>query len=162
MNFSERLKKACDHSGIGWSQTAIGRALGVSKQTAERWMGDGKPSADTLFAVADKLKVDARWLATGEGEMLRKPAAASELEPHEDDLIARYRIADPRWQLSLRLLSYVATEEQHEVAGDVNIVLARIFGKRPKDIRPVPNKAVERAYGMAPHVAARKRERERK
>jgi transcriptional regulator with XRE-family HTH domain len=84
MKFSERLKKATARAGIEWSQTAIGKALGVSKQTADRWMGDGQPAADTIFKVADALKVDARWLATEEGLMVATQEQDAELKRHSE------------------------------------------------------------------------------
>lgn len=164
--FSERLKKACERVGIEWSQTAIGRALGVKKQTADRWMGDGQPAADTLFAVADKLRQlgaplpysDARWLATGESEQL---PTRSDTPPLERELVANYRSADPRWQLSLRLLAALANEYQIEAATDVNVVVARILGKKPAEVRYALNERVAEAYGEAPHVAARKAKEKR-
>lgn len=161
-DFPARLRAAAAHAKVDFQPTAIGKFVGVNKQTAATWIAGSLPRSEKIFEVADAFGVDPRWFATGEGQMLTKPGVDAGLQPHEEDLVSRYRVADPRWQLSLRLLSYVATEEQHEVAGDVNIVLARIFGKRPREIRPVSNKAVEKAYGMAPHVAQRRREKERK
>lgn len=67
--FSDRLRQACRIAGVEWGQTAIAEALGVAKQTADRWMGESMPRADQLFMIADRLQVDARWLATGQGEM---------------------------------------------------------------------------------------------
>lgn len=90
--FSERLKKACElaRPRIEWSQTAIGKALNVSKQTADRWMGDGQPSADTLFTVADALRrhgvpamyADPRWLATGARTLEHGHAAGEPAGPY--------------------------------------------------------------------------------
>jgi transcriptional regulator with XRE-family HTH domain len=166
MKFSERLKSACAKGGIEWSQTAIGRALGVSKQTADRWMGDGQPSAETLFGVADKLRElgvayplsDPRWLATGQAA----PNEPADAPRDEMELTARYRNADPRWKLALRLMAALGTEDQVEFATDVNMIIARIAGKKPADIRYAANERVAEAYGPAPHVAARNKERSRK
>jgi hypothetical protein len=72
-------------------------------------------------------------------------------------LIARYRAADPRWQLSLRLLAALATEDQFEVARDVNVVIARVFRKNPAEIRYASNERVAAAFGKAPHVKAKER-----
>lgn len=153
--FSDRLKKAAKYAKVEWGQTSVARSLGLEKQTVDRWFGTGEPKPAMLFHIAETWHVDPRWLATGEGEMLSRPVARG-LLPHEEDLLARYRDSDPRWQLSIRLLSYVATEDQKEVAGDVNIVLARAFGKHPQDIKYVSNRRVAAAVGVAPHVAARK------
>lgn len=153
MKFSDRLRSACRSAGIEWSQTAIGRALGVKKQTADRWMGDGQPAADTVFSIADTLKVDPRWLATGQ----ESQSARAGIDQQELEFLANYRVADPRWRLSLRLLAALATEDQIEVASDVNVVIARIFGKRPSDVRYTSNERVAAAFGEAPHVAAQHR-----
>lgn len=83
--------------------------------------------------------------------MAPRPATA-DLEPPVADLVARYLESDPRWQLAIRLLSYVASEDQPEVAGDVNVILAKVFGKHPTDIKYVSSKRVRQAYGDAPHV----------
>lgn len=157
MGFRERLEEAAGRQG----PTAIGDLLGISKQTVHRWMKGAEPSLETLFQVADKLNVDPRWLATGHGA--KRPAApqTSGLGPSEADLLARYRGSDPRWQLAIRLLSYVATEEQGEVAHDVNMVLARVFGKSPRDIKFISDERAAAAIGQAPHVAARQKSRSR-
>lgn len=114
----------------------------------DRWLNGSLPSSDTLFAIADAFKVNARWLATGMGEMLAAGNGA-QLEPHEESLLEHYRAADPRWKLSLRLLAALANEDQIEASTDVDMVIARIFGKRPKY---VSNERVRKALGDAPHV----------
>lgn len=73
----DRLKLACKEAGYGGdgdtaaSRGAIAKVLGISKTAvAKLFNGDTnnfKPAH--LFIVADLLKVDARWLATGAGEM---------------------------------------------------------------------------------------------
>lgn len=147
--FSERLKDACRRAGVEWGPTALGAAFEVAKQTAERWMGESQPSAQKLFDIADKLKVDPRWLATGE-EKAVTVAGLPSVQSHELDLLARYRSADPRWQLCLRLMAALATEDQIEFAGDVNVIIARLMGKKPADVRYTANERVAAAYGPVP------------
>lgn len=56
------------------SQADLARAAGVSRGTVHGWF-DGRPTnlrPRTLFAVADALNVEARWLATGEGPMTKR------------------------------------------------------------------------------------------
>lgn len=154
MTFANRLKESCAKAKppIEWKPTALGTAFGVAKQTADRWMVESLPSAEKLFEIADKLGVDPRWLATGH----REEVEHNGLRPHELDLLARFRSADPRWQLALRLLSALATEDQIEFAHDVNFIIARIAGKKPSEIRYTANERVAETYGTAPHVAARR------
>lgn len=69
--FHARLRAALLFSGLTEtnSQTAIGKHLSLNKQTVDRWMRGGEPKASMLFYIADRMKVDPRWLATGEGSM---------------------------------------------------------------------------------------------
>ncbi len=155
--FRDRLKLAAAHARIEYSQTAIAKSVGASKQTVDRWMGDGMPTPSMLFAIADQWGVEPRWLATGVGPMARQAGALGAIGAHEAELLTRYRAADPRWQLSLRLLSTLATADQLEAASDVNMVIARILGKKPADVRYTANERVAEAYGQAPHVRSRTR-----
>lgn len=156
LTLGERIKSARLKAGV--TKSALAKAAGVSPSAVTQWEnGDTKVlKSASLLAAASVLKVNYDWLATGKGEPRGDAAEALRLSPEELDLLERYRSCDKRWQLSLRLLSYVATEDQHEVAGDVNIVLARVFGKRPQEINYVSNRRVEQAFGEAPHVAARR------
>lgn len=84
MRFWERFQKAAEHAKVAWSPTVIGAALGLRKQTVARWMdeaADGDPSGANVFLIADRWKVDARWLATGEGEMLPRVPITTARQP---------------------------------------------------------------------------------
>lgn len=163
-DFATRLQRAADYAKVPrglagkFSPQQLGQRIGVERGKANQWLkGASLPEAGMVFVIADALGVDARWLITGAEPMVPPPQGASDLEGHERDLLARYRMSDPRWRLAIHLLSKVATEEdQVEAAGDINMVLARIFGKKPRDIKPVSNQRVEQAYGSAPHVRKRK------
>jgi transcriptional regulator with XRE-family HTH domain len=159
--FPERLLKAAAHAKVPYKPQALADRLETTRSKVHIWMNGSLPRADTLFMIAEKLGVDARWLATGEGDMIAR-AAPQGLPLPEAQLIARYRAADPRWQLSLRLLAALATEDQVEAATDVNMVMARILGKKPAEVRYASNEAVAAAFGDAPHVAARKRKEREK
>lgn len=154
-DFHERLKRAADHAKVEYSQTAIAKELDVSKQTVDQWMAGSLPRAGVIYRMADKWGLNPRWLATGQGSMLGPSdaiVADTSLETHERELLARYRAADPRWQLSLRLLAALAVEDQIEAATDVNMVVARIMGKKPADVRYVSNERVRQAFGDVPQV----------
>lgn len=112
-DFSDRLMMAAQQAGVPYKQTALGDFLGVNKQTVDVWMNGSVPRADTIFDIADKLRVDARWLATGAGEMIAA-VPDSAIGPQLRDLISRYEAAGPRWKLSIRTLARIATE------GDLN------------------------------------------
>jgi transcriptional regulator with XRE-family HTH domain len=72
--FAERLLRACRHAGVAYSQTAIADLIGENKQTVDHWMNKGTtPRPTTLFTLASKLRVDAEWLVTGDGEAPPEP-----------------------------------------------------------------------------------------
>lgn len=108
MEFSERLKRAAAYAKVEWSPTEIGKSLGRPKQTVARWMADGTPSASDIFMIADRWKVDARWLATEEGAMLVTKASAPGLDAEEQELLERYGVADERWRQALRAIAELA------------------------------------------------------
>lgn len=135
--FRERLKEAAKHIGVEYSQTAIARSLGISKQTVDQWMAEVRPSAEMIYLIADKWKVEPRWLQIEQGEMVAHPSAKADLGPDEQILLTRFRSSDPRWQIAIKYLAYVATEEQLEVASEVNMIIAKALGKHPRDIKPI-------------------------
>lgn len=65
MEFGDRLRQAAEGLGIPYKQTPIADYLEVRKQNVDAWMNGSLPRSDQLFIIADKLKVDPRWLATG-------------------------------------------------------------------------------------------------
>lgn len=156
MTFTERLQKAAAHAQVKWGQTDVARSLGLSKQTVDRWFKGGEPKPAQLYLIADKWGVDPRWLATEHGQMLPAPVATG-LEPLEEQLIAQYRRADPRWQLSVRLLAGLAVEEQLLAATDVNVVVARILRMRPQDLRYPSDAEIKDKLGLPPPAAERER-----
>ena len=60
-------KKATFANAIGMDRFAIGNYLGPKKRS--------KPSVDVLSKIVQELNVDAYWLLTGEGEMMKDEAA---------------------------------------------------------------------------------------
>lgn len=77
-SFSSRFKLAREHSGL--NLTRISELIGVSVQAV--WNYENRPkskiSVELLFPLADALKVDARWLATGDGAMSNSEAPSQE------------------------------------------------------------------------------------
>ncbi len=79
IGFGGRFKQAAENArvlelwqGAPGSQTAISAYLGVTKQNVDGWMKGTLPRADQLWEIADKFKVDPRWLATGMSETVQK------------------------------------------------------------------------------------------
>ena len=69
MTLSERLKAAREH--LGKSQKEIAALAGASYRAWQGYEnGENQPGAKVIEAVA-KLGIDANWLLTGEGLMLR-------------------------------------------------------------------------------------------
>lgn len=94
--FADRLREAASYAGAEFSQTAIANSLGIKKQTVDRWFRGGEPRPHMIFHIADRWKVDARWLATEEGYMLPHPPTGGGLTTQERELVDRYRQADPQ------------------------------------------------------------------
>ena len=67
--FTKRLREALALHGVEWGQTAIATFFDIPKQTADRYMGGSEPRPAKLFEMADRLGVDPRWWATGQGMM---------------------------------------------------------------------------------------------
>lgn len=79
------------------------------------------------------------------------------LSTDEQTLLSQYRAASPRWRLAITLLSMVSTSDsQDEVAGMVNMVIAKVAGTTPDKIRYASDKRVKEVLGDAPHVARAK------
>lgn len=148
-DFRDRMLKAAAHAKVAFSPQSIGTFLGVDRRKAAVWMDGSLPRADKLFEHAERFGVDPKWYATGKGQMLSY-APTPELPADEAVLIECYRKAEPRWRLSLQMLAHLATEDQIEVAGDVNMVLARVFGKKPHELRPISNKRMRDILRASP------------
>lgn len=137
--FADRLREAAAYAGIEYSQTAIAKSLGISKQTVDRWFSGGEPRPIMIFHIADRWKVDPRWLATDEGSMFpRYPASA--LTTQELELLERYRQADPQWKRSLSML----------VKGAKRAAMVMVFAVPPF----LPTKADAAAICALRHQAA--------
>jgi transcriptional regulator with XRE-family HTH domain len=67
--FAERFKDA--RQKVGLSLAKIADSIGVSPQATWNYENrpDGGVAADLLFPLADDLVVNARWLATGDGDV---------------------------------------------------------------------------------------------
>lgn len=70
-----RLKLAREARGL--TQVELAKVAGVPQQTisALETKQSSVTKADTLFLLSDALGVNARWLATGDGEMDKPPSS---------------------------------------------------------------------------------------
>jgi len=69
--FSKRLQQAVNESSFAkQEQGVLSAQLGVSRQALRKWLkGKALPSQTRLPTIAELLKIDLAWLATGKGEM---------------------------------------------------------------------------------------------
>lgn len=58
-----------EREALGLTQTEVGAAAGVTKGAVSAWESGNTKNLrlENLFAIADKLKVNGRWLAIGSG-----------------------------------------------------------------------------------------------
>ena len=79
VNFADRFRWARDRAGV--TQREIATHCGLTNRAVSAWE-NGRAAgmlAETLYCVADFLRVDARWLATGDGSPERQPDPLGEL-----------------------------------------------------------------------------------
>ena len=106
--FRERLQQAAYFAGVGTTQASMANALGLNRQTINRWFLGGEPSAENLLDISRKWGVSAEWLQSGEGEMLPKPATTDALNTEERELLRSYRSATPQTRQLLRTMARAA------------------------------------------------------
>lgn len=93
--FAERLQQACEQAGIPDERgriAKIGRLAGVTHTAVRKWFnGEQIPSTERCIILAKKLRVNACWLYSGQGDIRE-----NDLSSEEWQLIKRYRRADQR------------------------------------------------------------------
>lgn len=98
--FRERLQQAAYFAGVGTTQAAMANALGLNRQTINRWFLGGEPSAENLLDISKRWGVSAEWLQSGEGDMVAQPSEV--LPADERELLRDYRKATPSTRQILR------------------------------------------------------------
>lgn len=128
--FRDRLKEAAEHARVEYGQTAIARSLEVSKQTVDQWMGKGRPAPESIFRIADRWKVDARWLATEEGQMLPVKPPTPLAEPSDP--------SSPEVTRLIKAFAWLMDDERNHLLRDLeakaatNKAIAKQLGPRFK------------------------------
>lgn len=91
MSIGTRIKEARKCAKL--TQAELASRVGISQQGIARLERGGAEGTKALAMIAVECKVSARWLATGEGDMLDGAATAEAvtLTPRELALIANYR-----------------------------------------------------------------------
>lgn len=118
-----RIAAAREHAGL--SQTALGKAIGLTRSSVSQWEGDGtEPTPENLRSIAIFCRVDYSWLATGEGRMIIEKDS-----PYLVELIEMLKEAGPGFQELL----YAALKSRKGAAPqESDLVLLDQQPSRPK------------------------------
>lgn len=100
--FRDRLRMAAEYRGVHFGPTAIGKALGIRKQTVDRWLHGSMPEPDAISRISQTWGVDWEWLATGSGEMLPRTKEKDDLNSQERELVYTFRKLDTERRTSLQ------------------------------------------------------------
>lgn len=121
MHWGERLKEVRKPHGL--TQQDVAAFAGVTKGAVSQWEGGGNIKPGNLFAVADRLRIEARWLATGDGprSILEKQAETS----LEIQLVALYRGLPDNYRSML-----LADANKYYADAHPNASIANPFGQK--------------------------------
>lgn len=112
----ERIQLALDKKGISWSKAAT--SIGLSAQAATKWK-KGQIGKETLQDLAELLKVNYGWLATGEGDMNAKPTL-DELRLRAEEIQGKVNGVEPANPIKmLPVINEVQAGQFTEIGDDV-------------------------------------------
>jgi transcriptional regulator with XRE-family HTH domain len=135
MSLGERVKKAREARDLTQAQLARAAKLPTDSGQANISALEKRKSktSEYLFAIADALRVNPRWLQDGEPHASGLDSDAWREDPQlpadETDLLRDYRQAGSAWKLTTRLVARTPPEEQAELSTNMNILMTTIFGK---------------------------------
>ena len=90
---NDRMQQIADHCCEG-NKTAFAKKIGIAPTSISNYLGKqraSKPSADLLEKIVNSLEVDAMWLLTGKGNMIRKEETRDDEEVHMKEELIRLR-----------------------------------------------------------------------
>lgn len=102
------------------NETALGRYIGVSKTTVQRWKGGQVPAAKDIKTIHDKLGFSYDWLITGEGEMF--DTTARELAAKDEALVAKDQVIEEKDAEIARLTNMIFVDGVGDKHGSGSIV----------------------------------------
>lgn len=148
MNLGARLKIARKKRGL--KQEQLAELVGVSQAMISALEKRDSKTTEHVFGFARALKINPEWLQAGKGESGLDADAwrptLPDLPADQAELLRNYNAAGQRWRLSLLLMSRLRGDaEQNEMAGGMNILLAKIAAT------PVPDADVEKALQTSRH-----------
>jgi transcriptional regulator with XRE-family HTH domain len=114
---THRLEAALKHGGK--TRSDLMRVCKASRQAVNKWFETNAKNLkmEHLFAVADECKVEARWLATGEGSMAlggkSQASLPSDIPQRRIDLIRMYGRLPDEVRLPIRQLIETLSWQQH-------------------------------------------------
>lgn len=131
-----RVKIAREKRGL--TQAKLAELASTSQAVVSALEKRDSKTSEQLFELADALRVNPRWLQTGQGEsgLESESWQAPTLESADEaSLLADYRSASDAWKLTTRLFVRTKPEDQPELSRDMNILLTTIFGAHVPDER---------------------------
>lgn len=115
-----RIKSA--RKDLGMTQTTLGKAAGVTKGAVSAWeKGDTKNlKLENLFAIADELNVNARWLAVHQGMKTKLTISQRQDFPDEVEQLALKIAALPPEKRDLLVHIFESHASPESVAARIN------------------------------------------
>lgn len=145
---AKRIREAMDKRQPTLTSAALAAACSVTPQAVYEWRKTGRVSKGYLSKIAAETGKPLEYFL-GEDQAGISTNVGLVLGIEEAEAIKRLRDALPQWRAYVFNLAITTSREKQKLWLEMMN-------------RHVPDERVEKTYGDAPHVAARKREREKK
>lgn len=90
---NDRMQQIADYFCEG-NKAAFAKKIGIAPTSISNYLGKqraSKPSADLLEKIVNSLEVDAMWLLTGKGNMIRKEGTQDDKAMHTNEELIQLR-----------------------------------------------------------------------